>query len=253
MGTDESISWNEDMTTVLKRLSAGWTARYQVFSIENEPELVFDLECHLDKLQIWTQIRQSLWKDGPGTVADTCRLQFPISIGKSLQRFSVLRDVYTPYHESDGKPASQIATLPLEFNDAVQDAWMGVTGGNYDLEANPEKFLSLDSWTHRNCRLYLYWVWLSMDSRYAFFIDKAPSKSNNIAVYDLDATDSTSAPLLLNYLSAHLYRGNKEIHCDAVTFHPIHALVVFTVLGCVYLWAYQYGNVARSESNRGPC
>ncbi|KAF2446087.1 hypothetical protein P171DRAFT_251794 [Karstenula rhodostoma CBS 690.94] len=92
MQTDDRLSWTESVSDMLKRLSPGWIARYQIFSVEEDPELVFEIICPLEQSKLWSQIKQSLWKDGKGTVAEQCRLQFPAAISDSLRRFSVLGD-----------------------------------------------------------------------------------------------------------------------------------------------------------------
>lgn len=231
------------MTKLLKRHSDGWSARYQVYSLMDSQEPVYDTRYHLDSTKVWTQIRQSLWKDGKGTAADTCRLQFPIRISTSLQRFSILGDIYTTQHHSEGKATCHISALALDFNGFVEDAWdSGLLEEECHVESSSSKPMSLDSWTHRNCRLYLYWIWLSMDGRFAFFIDKAPSGPSNMAIFDLGKTDPVTTPLLLNHLTYSLYGGLKDVYCDAASFHPSHSLVAFTIVGIVYLWAYEHGN-----------
>jgi hypothetical protein len=232
------------MNTVLKRLSVGWIARYRVFSIANDPVAVFGVDCVLDRSKIWTQIRQSLWKDGQGTVADACRLQFPVAISPSLRRFSVLGDIYTPRPPTDGQQSYHTSSVVPDFNNILKEAWDMSTRTNTYGANSDSRTVTLDSWIHRNCMLYLYWIWLSTDGRYAFFLDKAASKPSNLAVYDLGHPDAASKPHLISYGTVELYRGTKEMHCDAVSFHPSQALIVFTIVGCVYLWPYKNGNPA---------
>lgn len=244
MRTNKSLPWTEDVTTVLQKLSAGWVARYQVFSIEKDPKLIVDLQCTLDKSEVWTQIRQSLWKDGNGTVADSCRLQFPVNISDSLQRFSILRDIYTLQHSGGGRVVLHRSTIPLDFNVVIREAWSTDKGNDRPgMEASYGRPITLDSWIHRNCRLYLYWIWLSANGRYALYLDKASSKPSNLAIYDLGCADSTLDPVLVDFQSTQLYGGNREFHCDAANFHPTRSLVMVTVVGSVYLWAYKHGNV----------
>ena len=242
--TDHDLSLTENVATILKRLSNGWVARYQVFSLANAPKLVLSLSCPLDESKVWIQIRQSLWKEGQGTAADTCKLQCPATISKSLRRFSVLGDVYTLLHSDNNSPSYRVSSLQLHFNEAIREAW---NAGAYENDGHTEASLSNPvtpgSWTHRSPQLYLYWLWFSMDGRFVFFLDKGPAKLNNIAVFDFGQADSSSHPVLVNHQGAQLHEGSKQIQCDMATFHPSQPLVAFSVVGSVYIWAYENGKV----------
>ncbi|KAF2687993.1 hypothetical protein K458DRAFT_467542 [Lentithecium fluviatile CBS 122367] len=241
MGTDQRPSWTQDMIKALQQVTAGWMARYEVWSLSDAPQLVCDVHLPLDANKIWTQICQSLWKDGEGTSADTCRLKCPAAVCKSLRRFSILEIVYTP-QASGGNTTCQAHSISLDFNENIKAAWdIKADEFGYKMDAGYGRHIPLDSWIHRNCRLYLYWLWLSIDGRYAFFIDKASSEPSNLAVYDLGPVDAVAAPALINWQSSKLYGGNQPFNCDAATFHPCQPLIVFTVVGSVYLWAYELG------------
>ncbi|KAK7190286.1 hypothetical protein PSPO01_04007 [Paraphaeosphaeria sporulosa] len=241
MQTGQRLSWDENLINVLKQLSSGWVARYQIFSIANDPELLFEMDCPLEQPKVWTQIRQSLWKEGDSNAAENFRLQCPVAICSSLRRFAVLGDVYSPQASPGSGSSYQLASIVPSFNEVLRHNWsyMSPDSTQNTFHACYEA-ATLDSWVHRNCRLYLYWVWFSLDGKYLFYVDKAPSQPSSLAIWDLGQDDSSPTLQLINSGSLTLYRGMKEVYCDAGTFHPTQNLLLFSLVGSVYLWPFDH-------------
>jgi hypothetical protein len=213
-----------DWSSWLQHCSVGWKARYEVWSICDSPSRVRDIEISLEDDEVWLQMQQSLiWKAGP-------LLQFPLAISFDLKHFTILRTIFVLSGLSaDETTPPRTLRIDLAFSHSIIACWM------QDLYNQ----CLTGRWWFRQAGTYLYWMKLSGDGRYVFFMDTQPRKPINFAVFELSRGTEVSLRLLNGFSTERsLSVETRTMDNMSAVFHPEMPLLAFSFFKAVLLWPF---------------
>lgn len=216
----------------LRGFCANWTAKYEIWSVEDAQLCVANITISLNVDEVLLQMRQNL------IIQHAWKVQFPVAIGSSAQLFSVLRRVYYLELSANNTKIKVKSTLvPIDFNRSLQRIWSNDAG-----TAN-----AIWGREVRNCSprsTYLYWHFFSPNSRFLFFPDQQ-NKQRNAAVFEIIKQQSTFKLEFVSGLDRISSSGFMNFHLETrtpkVVFHPSGYLLAFSSCGSGSLWAFKFG------------
>lgn len=235
-----ALALNSVLTyTEYSALTDGWLARYEIWSVTEDPIKVLDLRINLDPMEVRLQIQQSLWSTGDYEAS--MKLQFPLSICPEVHSFSVLRTVCSLIKSSKNELSLRFVTVPMDFNDDLAANWKiqhKSKGNGAVIGQRDQKLINWPPSDH--LYEYLYWLSFSADSRYLFFIDNEFAKPSTMAVFQLNRSGDLKVGLAGSKI---LPAGGFDEKRSGVTasFHPTKLLVTFTLANTAYLWGFGSG------------
>lgn len=224
-------------------------ARYEIWSTTHPQKRLFIKDIFLDTNEVRLQILQSLRKD-----IDDRRwtLQFPITIGPDLQRFTILRTVYClEQTENRGEMMIHSKRLDLRLDSYSTRYW------------NPLSYT--DSHWERlgKSALYTYWIRFGSTNE-IFFMDH-----KNVAVLSLPR-GPREEPSLISCCGEQDFsfwdnatsrrspkpkgrsagcQNDRPLRQLDVHFHPLRPLVAFRTGRTVFLWAFKNCKCTRSSDD----
>jgi hypothetical protein len=215
-------------------------ARYEIWSSAQSPKRLFVKDIFLDKDEVRLQLLQSLRKD----IYDRrWSVQFPISMGPDLQRFTILRTVYCLESlEERSEMILHSKVLDLSLDSYSTRSWNAL--------------LYTDSHWERlgKSALYTYWIRFSCTNDDVFFMDhravavftlsrsmhKEPSLISACVEQDFSCWDNTASRQTSKCQERNAEYGNdRPMRQLDVQFHPHKALVAFRTGRTVFLWAFK--------------
>ena len=230
----------------LHKLSSGWVARYEIWSVGAEAMCTIDHKFSLDNNEVWLQLKQTMCqKEATSWDSGGWGMQFPISISKNARMFTVLRTLYSL------KPAASKSGLILESSvlniniDGVESPhWSSSNEGlvsddalfkSSQLEAD-ERFDRRD--------LYLYWFFFQRDSRSLLFVSQDLQTRSMAAIFEIQSSPELVTSVVnsgeLKIKGSVLRHPSwcRNFNQVQVIYHPRSPLLGFSFAGRLYLWPY---------------
>ena len=213
-------SWSKE----LKEITLGWTARYEVWLNSDPPSRLIDLRIPLEQNEIRIQMQQSLQWDSTMS-SSAWEIQFPTAISSDLKHFTVLRTFYSlPSINEISNPELKPLLLDLNSNESLESFW------------NDGLLPSSGA--------YLYWITLSPDGRYIFFIDSpyVETRPMSLLVYEIHEVGEPRQVLMNSFTTDYVrvpIRG--LLQRVSAMFHPEKPLLAFRLLGDTFLWTFNHG------------
>ncbi|ORY05553.1 hypothetical protein BCR34DRAFT_604476 [Clohesyomyces aquaticus] len=212
----------------------GWFARYEIWSIADDPSKIVNLDIPLDSSEVRLQMRQSGWSEkslnrGYANDSTEMKLQFPLSISPDVRSFTILRSVFMLDEMTGLDLELRSAIITMDFNQRLFTNWMNASDNT-----------SLDEGSTRDLLYeYLYWTYFSPDGRFLFFIDNEFAEPSVIAVFEIRKADVLSISLLSSQ-TIDVTGFNERNSGFSVSFHPTKPLVTFVVADTLHLWAFRH-------------
>ncbi|KAF2183589.1 hypothetical protein K469DRAFT_784815 [Zopfia rhizophila CBS 207.26] len=227
---EELTMQSHAMTTLhMRRIVSSmyhWTARYELWTVTDEPWRCLDVRINLDKDDIWLQYCHSLNDTvrKPGF-----RLQFPVTISPCLRRFTILQKVYSiEIDNSRSKGTVLKHDLPLSLDDILTSHW------SRKIPDEPDE--CFDAW-RRSEHFFNYFPTFSPDGKSIFLIGKSSTtKYFHLAIFDLGASNVPAVGPFKKF--DHHWHTLNDFPNFTLVLHPDYPLAAFETYGEVYLWAY---------------
>lgn len=203
----------------------GWVARYEIWSVDENPMRKFVTDLKLPESEVHLQMVQSIGLHKTKSNGFSFSLQFPTAISASLRHFAVLRTVYSLSQDNLGLQVNiESEAIPIEHDSHMSSAW------------KPSAYPDLsDNYFFFRRTPYFYWTKLSADGRFITIIDR-----KHVALYSVHG----GGPLQVQLESSTRFerkRADEDPGTIDVMFHPNAPLVAFTFSSSVYLWAFTNG------------
>lgn len=202
-----------------RKASSGWRVYYELFDIEGDPARCFATKFELAEDEILLQFRQSLRPS-----ISSWKLNFPMTIGNSLRKFTILRTL---------------------FDLAEVESWSSAEAPIFHccLQRNLDRS-SAKNWNavrqffgHR----YFYKFYFSSDDQFLIFQDHdmIDAPAVNLAVYHLGHANQKLYGTAINHFEAdESYEGHFQL-----TVHPHLPYVMFMSNLNVVLWRFDSGEL----------
>jgi hypothetical protein len=233
----------------LHQMSAGWVAKYEIWSTISPPVRLFGTEIQLPTEEIMMQLQQSLlygntdeerqqgrWTSNRKTV-ESWKLQFPIAIARDNHRFMILQTIY--YLDMTRACVDlqvESLQLPLDSIGGSQTKWAS-------MESRMQK--SLDQRSQYECKdTYFYWLSLSQDGSFLAFIESDRPNPVRLAILRLDMSEGrlASAVVAKRMEPYGIFEAVRNINAVLHQFLP---LLAFTMGQTVSVWNFDVGKLNR--------
>ncbi|OCL08347.1 hypothetical protein AOQ84DRAFT_42671 [Glonium stellatum] len=215
-------------------LCSGWTARYEVWSIEGEPARLFDIRIPLRESEISLQMRQSFRQDS----SNDWKTSFPLAISDDALSFVILRTLFKISTSSSGMAGSLLSfVIPMDFLGASAPKWTDQLQ-----QFNPSQLgiANLPPGLHfLHHDWYSYYISFSSNGRYLFFSDRIRTLPPvyHLAVFEIHVSEHLCAELIGSG-SFETFFGPSPMITN-VAFHPRCPFIVYWNRGSVLLWHFQ--------------
>ncbi len=188
---------------LLQKLSRRWVARYEVWSLTGQSQIVVDHRISLDTDEVLLQIVHSMCyqDDIENAGGRNWGMQFPLAISADVRIFTVLRSLYCI------KPALKQRGLIMESSTLSMTMNDGRTSPHWSLDKleklvelkDPKAYmateeLALDERFKGNS-VYLYWLNFDPSSQYLLFVSQDLQEKSAAATFEikLEPTLTTTA------------------------------------------------------------
>src|SRR6266487_6490309 len=99
------------IASMLPLLCTGWVARYEVWTIADNPVCSADICIPLAADEVHLQLQCSLWQEDPSYSLEAFKCQFPLAISANIRLIAILRTVY--YFTPAGNREARMEAVPL--------------------------------------------------------------------------------------------------------------------------------------------
>lgn len=211
---------------------AGWTARYELWSLDSARLASFSIE--LPKLEILILLRQSFreerWNQHMGHFGERLALSFPSAINHDCRTFALLRTVYGICPTESGiNGAMRSCTLPLESLDHYESKWtlrLDTFNPGDVAHLNTAFGLAWRDW-------YTYSISFSPNGRYLSFADYQKPCITHLVVFEICYGDPFRARLVRSTMAR---LGPPRV--SQMKFHPQYSLIAFLCEVKVWVWDF---------------
>lgn len=227
-----------DMKKLLSSVSH-WIARYEVWTLTDDPKRTLDVRIRLKNDDIWRQYCHSLHNI---VVQQRLRVQFPVSISPCIRRFTILQNVYSiEIHETRSSATVSKLALPFSLDESLTHHWpLRGLGPGSPREFQDEIYGTFDAF-RRLHHFLTYSLIFSLDGNSVFFIGKSWATQHiHLAVFDLETLTEQSITTFSQFKKSVRTPNTLNTFPEFVqVLHPNCPLAAFAIYGIVYLWAYK--------------
>jgi len=227
----------------LKDACSGWVAQYQIFTTDRNPRLTIDISISLDENEIFLHMHQSLWfgtciPHSPQELDSLFKIQFPVTIGPSLDTFTVLRDVYTVHPDNAYLDRSYTASrIDFDFNPEAAQRWQT----SYFTTKLAKRMECLTWGCSKDAipavtETYAYFLTFAPDGHYLLFRDEEEKNSANLVLFELQ--DPIQGFWSLVAWTQRLLPVGKQVSLSFCQNQPLAAI---SFEAQVYLWPFKSG------------
>ncbi|KAJ4295630.1 hypothetical protein N0V90_007643 [Kalmusia sp. IMI 367209] len=179
------------------------------------------------------------------------RLQFPVAISPCLNKFSILRTVYTlEITDMDKAPVLHEAKLPLDSHPMFQATW------RIDAPRHLTNTVAAPSRSSESLEIYKYWLAFDDSGSSLLFTDRVSEKYVHVGYFRICSSGLRSGILedgaFPGFLSAPSTQISTGINITRPAFHPSQCLIAFSSGPSVYLWAYKSRDPSRTRGYLTP-
>jgi hypothetical protein len=104
-------------------LCTDWVARFELWTIADEPLCVADGSIPLDPDEIHLQFQHSMWQEDPSYTAGHWRIQFPTAISPQNRLVCIIRTVYYFTITKRNEAQLHAVQLPLHLHPHGKSVW----------------------------------------------------------------------------------------------------------------------------------
>ncbi|KAF2177985.1 hypothetical protein K469DRAFT_754797 [Zopfia rhizophila CBS 207.26] len=104
-------------------LCTGWVARYELWTVADDPVRMADGCIPLDPNEIHLQFQRSMWQDDPSFAAGHWKLQFPTAISPDTRLICIIRTVYFFTVTKRNEARMHAVSLPLHLEPHLEAIW----------------------------------------------------------------------------------------------------------------------------------
>ncbi|OAL43415.1 hypothetical protein IQ07DRAFT_685759 [Pyrenochaeta sp. DS3sAY3a] len=114
-----------------------WVARYELWSVSNNPQCIADGCIPLDANEIHLQFQRSMWQDNPAWAAGFWRMQLPIAVSPDTRLICIIRTVYLFTVSKRNEATMHAVVLPLKLKQYRGAIWPELPDTKESLGTNP--------------------------------------------------------------------------------------------------------------------
>jgi len=240
---------------LLQKLSRGWVARYEIWSLTGESQCIIDHQTGLNSNEVLLQMTQSmcyreeLENDG----GRNWEMQFPLAISADVRMFTVLRSLYCTAPAMERKSLiMQSITLSMAMNDGRTSSHWNL--GQLEKVAQlkgPKFYVAMEDFQtderFKGNSVYLYWINFDPSCQYLLFVAQDLRQKSAAAIFVMNHEPALTATALnhaeLKGTSCLVLKQEWSMDFNVVKYmyHKSFPLLGFSFAGMLYLWLFKNG------------
>ncbi|KAJ8115345.1 hypothetical protein OPT61_g2995 [Boeremia exigua] len=111
------------IASMLHTLCNGWVARYELWTVADDPSCIADGCIPLDADEVHLQIQRSIWQFDPSYSHGYWKIQFPTAISPDTSVICIIRTVYAFTVTKSNEAKMHTTLLPLHLYPALRNIW----------------------------------------------------------------------------------------------------------------------------------